>query len=63
MTAKKPPTKKPRGVYERHQLQISLSTVKNPLKVLLGGPSVDEAKRMLKEKFGYTDKEVSDLEG
>lgn len=47
---------------EKHQLKILIDTVKNPDKGLLSGPDADEAKRILKEKYHYTDKQISDLE-
>lgn len=47
---------------EKHQLKILIDTVKNPSKWLLGGPDANEAKRILKEKFHYTDKQIADLE-
>lgn len=47
---------------DKHQLKIMIDTVKNPNKGLLGGPDADEAKRILKQKFHYTDKQIADLE-
>jgi len=50
------------SVFEDHQLKILKDTVKNPNKSLLGGPDADEAKKILKKKFKFTDKQISDLE-
>jgi len=36
-------------------------TVRNPAKALMGGPTEAEAVRVLKEQFGYTDKELDTL--
>ena len=56
--AKKTPTSVP----DRHKQKIACDTVRNPNKALLGGPSVEEAKKMLREHFGYSDKDLADLE-
>jgi len=43
------------SVPDKHQLRIALDTIENPLKALLGGPSVEEAKEivtMLKNRSG-----------
>ena len=48
-------------VAEKHQLKILKDTVRNPAKALMGGPTEREAEQMLKERFGYTDKQVDTL--
>lgn len=50
-------------VADKHQLKILKDTVRNPMKALLGGPSVAEAERLLREKFGYSQKQVDSLAG
>ena len=35
------------SVPERHMIKIALDTVRNPMKALLGGPSVEEAQEIL----------------
>jgi len=57
--AKKLPAK---GTPDWHKYKIALDTVKNPNKSLLSGPSLEEAKKMLKQHFGYSDKDLKDLE-
>jgi len=52
----------PKSTPDKHQLKIAIDTVKNPSKSLLGGPSVEEAKDMLKKKFKYSDDEIKKLE-
>jgi hypothetical protein len=44
-----------------NQEKIAIDTVKNPNKSLLGGPTASEAEKMLRTKFGYTDKQVAKL--
>ncbi len=51
------------SVPDKHQLKILIDTIKNPSKALLGGPSVEEAKEILKSKFKYTDHKIKELEG
>jgi hypothetical protein len=46
---------------KRHQERIAKDTVRNPAKALLGGPSVDEAKSILR-KLGWTDAKIRQLE-
>ena len=50
-----------KDVPSKHQEKIAKDTVKNPDKALLGGPSVEEAEKMLKDKFGYTDAQIKKL--
>lgn len=50
-----------KDVPSKHQEKIAKDTVKNPDKALLGGPSVEEAEKMLKDKFGYTDAQITKL--
>ena len=51
-----------KGDIDFHQHKIALDTLQNPKKVLLGGPSLKEAKDMLKKHFGYTDKDLEKFE-
>jgi Iap family predicted aminopeptidase len=53
---------KPSTVADKHQHKIAVDTVKNPNKALLGGLSVEDAKKILKNKFKYTDQEIQELE-
>lgn len=46
---------------DKHQLRIALDTVRHPMKVLLGGMDQYEAEKLLKEKFGYTAKQINQL--
>jgi len=48
-------------VADKHQLKILKDTVRNPAKALMGGPTEAEAVRVLKEKFGYTEKQLDTL--
>ena len=48
-------------VGDKHQKKIAIDTVKNPNKSLLGGPSPEEAEKMLKDKFGMSDKQIEKL--
>ena len=48
-------------VADKHQLKILKDTVRNPAKALMGGPTEAEAVRVLKEKFGYTEKQLDKL--
>jgi len=57
--AKKLPVK---GSPDWHKHKIALDTVKNPNKALLGGPSLEDAKKMLKQHFGYSDKDLKSIE-
>jgi hypothetical protein len=55
--------KKPICIFDQRQLKICIDHVKNPLKgYFLGGPTYDESKRYLIEKFGYTEKQINKLE-
>lgn len=52
-----------RNTPEYHQYKIAIDTVKNPLKgKFLGGPNESEAIAILKNKFGYTDKDIKNLQ-
>ncbi|SVB23333.1 uncharacterized protein METZ01_LOCUS176187, partial [marine metagenome] len=44
-----------------HQKKIAIDTVKNPDKGLLGGPNVEEAEKVLKDRYGYTDDMIAKL--
>ena len=48
-------------VGDKHQKKIAIDTVKNPSKSLLGGPSPEEAEKILKDKFGMSDKQIEKL--
>jgi len=48
-------------VGDKHQKKIAIDTVKNPNKSLLGGPSPEQAEKMLKDKFGMSDKQIQKL--
>jgi len=48
-------------VADKHQLKILKDTVRNPAKALMGGPTEAEAVRVLKERFGYTEKQLDTL--
>jgi len=55
--------KRPTNPVDKRQHDIAVDTVKNPRKgMFLGGLSADEAKKILKKKFGYTDEEIRKLE-
>ena len=50
------------SVPDKHQLKILKDTVKNPMKgKFLGGPSAEEAEKILRQKFGYTDSQIKKL--
>ncbi len=49
-------------IFSDRQKQIAIDTIKNPSKALLGGPSVEESKNILKTKFGYTDAMINKLQ-
>lgn len=61
ITSKKLPTK---GTPEYHQHKIAVDIVKNPMKTLLHTKpySVEDAKKMLKQNYGYSEKDLKDLE-
>mgnify|MGYP003564588529 FL=1 len=50
-----------KDVPSKHQEKIARDTVKNPDKALLGGPSAEEAEKMLRDKFGYSDAQIKKL--
>lgn len=51
-----------KDVPDQHQLKILKDTVTNPLKgKFLGGPTAEEAEKILKEKFDFTDKQIAKL--
>ena len=51
-----------KSIPDQHQLKILKDTVKNPAKgMFLGGPSAEEAEKILKQKFGYTDAQIKKL--
>jgi len=47
---------------DAHQKRVLMDTVRNPDKALMGGPSVADAKKTLKSKFGMTDAQIAALE-
>jgi len=50
------------SVPDTHQKKILIDTVKNPMKgKFLGGPSAEEAEKILRKKFGYTDDQIKKL--
>ncbi len=49
-------------IFDDRQKKIAIDTVKNPKKALLGGPSVDEAIKILKTQFKYTDDMIKKLQ-
>lgn len=51
----------PQGA-DKHQLRICVDNVRNPMKAkFLGGPSVEEAERLLREKFGWSEEQIANL--
>ena len=47
-----------------HEHAIAKDTVKNPLKgVFLGGPTAAQAEAKLRSRYGYSNKEISNLKG
>ena len=50
-------------IFDRRQLKILKSTVKNPMEYLLNPIGLDQAKaiEILKTKFKYTDKQINKL--
>ena len=51
----------PLTVPERHQLRILKQTIKHPFTACLGGPSYEDAERMLREQFDWTAREITKL--
>ena len=50
------------SVPDKHQLRICKDTVKNPmLGKFLGGPSAEEAEKVLREKFHFSDAQIARL--
>lgn len=50
-----------RTVADKHQLRILKDTIRNPNKALLGGPSVKDSEKILKDKFGLSDRDIEKL--
>lgn len=51
-----------KGTPDYHQHKIAVDTIKNPMKgKFLGGPSEEEAKEILMDKFGYTLEDINKL--
>ena len=50
-------------IFDRRQLKILRSTVKNPMEYLLNPVGLDQAKaiQILKTKYNYTDKQINKL--
>ena len=47
---------------DQHQLKILKDTVKNPLKgKFLGGPTAEEAEKILRDKFHFTERQIKKL--
>jgi len=57
---KKASTKK-LSIPDQHQLRILKDTVRNPAKGFIGGPTAKESEKILREKFHYTDSQISNL--
>jgi hypothetical protein len=54
---------KPTSIPDKHQYKIAVDTVRNPMKgVFMGGMSEDEAIKILKTKFKYSDAEIKKLQ-
>lgn len=51
------------NVADYNQHHIAVDTVKNPNKSMFGGPSAEESEEILRNKFGYTDREINRLKG
>jgi len=50
------------SVPDKHQLKILKDTVKNPAKgKFMGGPSAEEAEKILRSKFKFTDAQIKKL--
>lgn len=50
------------SVADKHQLKILKDTVKNPAKgKFMGGPSAEEAEKILRSKFKFTDAQIKKL--
>lgn len=49
------------SIPDRHQKRICIETVFQPMKAFLGGPSVEEAEKILLEKFGFTERQIASL--
>ena len=49
------------GYAENQQKKIAIDTLRHPDKSILSGPTVAEAEKTLKEKFGYTDEQIKKL--
>lgn len=55
--------KKKVDLADKRQISIAKDTVRNPKKgMFLGGPSVEQAEKVLK-KFGYSDEQIEKLKG
>lgn len=51
-----------KSVPDKHQEKILRDTVKNPMKgIFLGGPSAEEAEKILRTKFKYSDAQIKKL--
>jgi hypothetical protein len=55
--------RKPKDVFERHQLKVLLDTMKAPAAMagVMGGPGQEEAEEILRDKYQYTDSEIRRL--
>jgi len=52
------------SVPDQHQLRICIDTVKNPMKgQFMGGPSAEEAEKILREKFKFGEGQIQKLKG
>ena len=50
------------SIPDQHQRKIAIDTVKHPMKALLGGMTAEQAKELLRDKFGFTDAQIFKLE-
>jgi hypothetical protein len=49
------------NLFDKRQMLICVDTVMNPNRGLLGGPDAEEAERILRTKFGFTDEAIAHL--
>lgn len=63
--AAKTAARKPMNAIERHQLKVLTDTLKMPVELagVMGGPDAEEAEKILRTKYRYTDAEIQKLKG
>jgi hypothetical protein len=49
------------NIFDKRQMLICIDTVMNPARGLLGGPDAEEAERILRVKFRFTNNAISKL--